>query len=64
MTCLAVYRENKTNKGRDKEGYGEGGKGEEEEEEEEEIQDINTYTNTNLIPPRRFRSELSLSNYT
>lgn len=28
----------------------------EEEEEEEEIQDINTYTNTNLIPPRRFRS--------
>lgn len=28
----------------------------EEEEEAEEIQDINTYTNTNLIPPRRFRS--------
>lgn len=26
------------------------------QEEEEEIQDINTYTNTNLIPPRRFRS--------
>lgn len=31
-------------------------KGTKREREEEEIQDINTYTNTNLIPSRRFRS--------
>jgi hypothetical protein len=36
---------------------------EEEVGKEEEIQDINTYTNANLIPSRRFRSS-SLSNYT
>lgn len=48
-----VYHEHKTNKKRDNKRDG---KKKEEEDEEEEIQDINTYTNTNLIPPRRFRS--------
>lgn len=52
-----VYREHKTNKKRDNKRDGEKKEEEEkDEEEEEEIQDINTYTNTNLIPPRRFRS--------
>lgn len=53
-----VYREHKTNKKRDNKRDGEKKEEEEKDEEEEgeEIQDINTYTNTNLIPPRRFRS--------
>lgn len=51
-----MYREHKTNKKRHNKRDGEEEEVEEEEEEEEEIQDINTYTNTNLIPPRRFRS--------
>lgn len=45
---LVAYRKYKTNKKRDNKKGGEAA--------EEEIQDINTYTNTNLIPPRRFRS--------
>lgn len=42
-----VYREHKTNKKRDNKRDGVEAA---EEEDEEEIQDINTYTNTNLIP--------------
>lgn len=44
-----VYREHKTNKKRDNKRDGVEA-AEEEEEDEGEIQDINTYTNTNLIP--------------
>ena len=47
VSSKITHRKNKSNKKKDRER---------ERKEEEEIQDINTYTNTNLIPSRRFRS--------